>query len=248
LPDLDRGAYLAEIAAMMDGRKQRLGQHAAQTGPAWAVTALGAIPGDQASRHEWEQKAASIGAYREMFGYQHPADPIGPEPSHDSPDQRAAWHEAFLALGPTDGPDVRAMPDGRLWLVRDTYTAETDWAPQHVGKELRLVRLGAANAELDAIRAGAEAEIACKQGDHERAGRHESWAASYRAMRADIWRRRKSLLRPRPTGPSGSAPPSTAVTSPSPPTPSCAAAIPASGSSGCGALSPNRFLTPSARS
>jgi hypothetical protein len=34
LPDPDRQAYLAEIAAMMVGRKQRLGQHAAQTTPA----------------------------------------------------------------------------------------------------------------------------------------------------------------------------------------------------------------------
>jgi hypothetical protein len=118
-----------------------------------------------------------------MYGYQHPDDPIGPEPSHDSPDQRAAWHEAFLAFGPADGPDVRGMPDGRLWLVRDTYTAETHWAPRHVGKELRLVRLGATNAELDAVRASAEAETARKDGDHPRAARHEGWAASYRAMR-----------------------------------------------------------------
>jgi hypothetical protein len=184
LPDPDRRAYLAQIAAMMDGRKQRLGQHAAQTAPAWAVRALGPVPGDGAARQQWVQKAASIGAYREMYGFSHPSDPIGSEPSHDCPDQRAAWHEAFLALGPADGPDVRAMPDGRLWLIRDTYTAETCWAPQHVGKELRLVRLGAANAELDAIRASAEAETACKQGDHDRAGRHQAWAASYRAMRA----------------------------------------------------------------
>ena len=78
-----------------------------------------------------------------MYGYDHPDDPIGPEPSREAPDQRAAWHEAFTALGPVDGPDVRAMTDGRLWLLRDTYTAETAWAPRHVGKELRLVRLGA---------------------------------------------------------------------------------------------------------
>jgi len=183
LPDPDRRAYLAEIAAMMDGRIQRLGGHAAETAPAWAVKALGPVPDDQGAHHEWVRKASSIGAYREMYGYQHPSDPIGPEPSYDSPDQRAAWHEAFLALGPADGPDVRTMPDGRLWLVRDTYTAETCWAPQHVGKELRLVRLGAAKAELDAIRADAEADAARKAGDHERAGRHEFWAASYRAMR-----------------------------------------------------------------
>jgi hypothetical protein len=183
LPDPGRQAYLAEIAAMMDGRKQRLGEHAAQTAPAWAVKALGTVPEDQAARQDWERKAASIGAYREMYGYQHPADPIGPEPGHDSLDQRAAWHEAFLALDVADGPDVRGMPDGRLWLIRDTYAAETCWAPRHVGKELRLVRLGAANAELDAIRADAEADAARKAGDHERAGRHEFWAASYRAMR-----------------------------------------------------------------
>ena len=38
LPDPDRQAYLAQIAAMMDDRTRRLGQHAAQTSPAWAVT------------------------------------------------------------------------------------------------------------------------------------------------------------------------------------------------------------------
>jgi hypothetical protein len=55
-----------------------------------------------------------------MYGYDHPGDPIGPEPSHQAPDQRAAWHEAFAALGPVSEPGVRAMPDGRLWLLRDT--------------------------------------------------------------------------------------------------------------------------------
>ena len=100
LPDPERRAYLAEIAAMMDDRKQRLGQHAAQIAPAWAITALGPVPDDAAVRQEWERKAASIAAYREMYGYDDPDDPIGPEPTRDTPDQRAAWHEAFLALGP----------------------------------------------------------------------------------------------------------------------------------------------------
>jgi hypothetical protein len=75
------------------------------------------------------------------------------------------------------------MPDGRLWLIRDTYSAETCWAPRHVGKELRLVRMGAQNAELDAIRSRAEAEAARKTGDLDRAGRHERWAVAYQAMR-----------------------------------------------------------------
>ena len=193
LPDPGRHAYLTEIAAMMDDRKQRIGQHTAQHPPPWAIKALGPVPAGPAARQEWQNKASSIGAYRETYGYDHPDDPIGPEPTRDAPDQRAAWHEAFLALGPADGPDVRAMPDGRLWLIRDTYAAETAWAPRHVGKELRLARLGAANADRDAIRAGAEADAARKTGDHDRAARHEVLAASYRAM-SDHYRQQETTF------------------------------------------------------
>jgi AAA domain/TrwC relaxase len=186
-------AYIAEIAVMMDDRKQRLGQHAAEAAPAWAIKALGPVPDTPAARRDWERKASSIGAYREMFGYEHPDDPIGPEPSHQTPDQRAAWHEAFLALGPADGPDVRAMPDGRLWLIRDTYAAETAWAPRHVGKELRLARLGIAHADQGAIRSAAEAQAARKDDDYDRAGRHDDLAASYRAMR-DRYRQQETIF------------------------------------------------------
>jgi hypothetical protein len=178
---------------MMDDRKQRLGQHTVQIGPAWAVTTLGPIPDDPAAHRDWETKAASIAAYRETYGYDHPDDPIGPEPTSQTPEQRAAWYEAFLALGPADGPDVRAMPDGRLWLIRDTYATETAWAPRHVGRELRLARLGAANADLGAIRAAAEADAARKDGDHERAGRHQDLAASYRAM-CERYRQQESVF------------------------------------------------------
>jgi hypothetical protein len=168
---------------MMDDRTRRLGQHTAQTTPAWAIQALGPVPADPAGRQDWERQAASIAAYREMYGYDHPGDPIGPEPSHQAPDQRAAWHQAYAALGSASGPDIRAMPDGRLWLLRDSYAAQTAWAPRHVGKELRLARLGAFDAALGVIRAGAEADAARKTGDHDRAARHEHLAASYRALR-----------------------------------------------------------------
>ena len=95
----------------MDDRTRRLGQHAARTASAWGITALGPVPADPAARRDWERQAAPIAAYREMYGYGHPGDPIGPEPSQQAPDQRAAWYQAFLALGPAAGPDVRAMPD-----------------------------------------------------------------------------------------------------------------------------------------
>ncbi|HEY6315854.1 MAG TPA: hypothetical protein VIY52_34305 [Streptosporangiaceae bacterium] len=193
LPDPDRRAYLAQIAAVMDGRTQRLGQYAARTMPAWAIAALGPIPADPPARRDWERKAASIAAYRETYGYEHPDDPIGPEPCREAPAQRAAWYEAFLALGPADGPDVRTMPDGRLWLIRDTYAAETTWAPRHVGKELRLSRLGAFDAALGALRADAEAQAARKADDHGRAGWHEALAASYRVLR-DLYQQREQTF------------------------------------------------------
>jgi hypothetical protein len=167
----------------MDDRTRRLGQYTAEIAPAWAITALGTVPADPADRRHWEHRAAAIAAYREMYGYEHPGDAIGPEPSENVPDQRAAWHQAFTVLGPVDGPDVRGMPDGRLWLLRDAYAAETAWAPRHVGRELRLARLGAADAGQGAIRAAAEANAARKADDHAWARRHEKLAASYRAMR-----------------------------------------------------------------
>ena len=93
LPDPARQAYLTEIAVLMDDRTRRLGQHTARTASAWAVTALGPVPADPAARRDWERKAALIAAYREMYGYDHPGDPIGPEPSQQAPDQRAAWRQ-----------------------------------------------------------------------------------------------------------------------------------------------------------
>ena len=193
LPDPTRHAYLTGIAALMDDRTRRLGQHTAQTAPAWAITALGQVPADPGTRQDWGRKAASIAAYREMYGYHHPGDPIGPEPSHQAPDQRAAWHQAYLALGPAARPDVRTMPDGRLWLLRDTYAAQTAWAPRHVGKELRLSRLGAFDAALSTIRADAEAQAAVKVGDRDRADRHRTLATSYRALRDHYQQQEQTL-------------------------------------------------------
>ena len=196
LPDPGRQAYLTQIAALMDDRTRRLGRYTAQTAPAWATQALGLVPAAPVApvaRRDWEHKAAAIAAYRETYGFDHPGDPIGPEPSQQAPDQRAAWHEAFAALSPANGPDTRALSDGRLWLLRDTYAAETVWAPRHTGKDLRLSRLAAIDADLGAIRADAETAAARKVGDHARAARHEHLAASYRALR-DFYQQREQTF------------------------------------------------------
>jgi hypothetical protein len=78
LADPERYAYLTQIAAAMDERKVRIGEHAADCPPAWAINVLGAVPEDPSARLEWQQRASSIGAYRELYGYQHPSTRLGP--------------------------------------------------------------------------------------------------------------------------------------------------------------------------
>ncbi len=193
IADPERRAYAAQIAVMMDARKDRIGEQAAEHALPWAVGALGPVPDDPIDRLNWQQRASSIGAYRELSGYDHPADPIGPEPVTVAPDMRAAWHEALAALSPVDGPDVRGMPDGTLLHLRDTYPIETAWAAQWTGDELRQVRLGAAEARLAAIRASAEADIAGRQGQHEKASQQQVLAASYQAMH-DAYTERETVF------------------------------------------------------
>ncbi|HCU97206.1 MAG TPA: hypothetical protein DHU96_32645 [Actinobacteria bacterium] len=106
-PDLNR--YMTDLAAAMDDRVRRLGEHAAVARPLWATRALGDLPADPCKRAEWQARAATIGAYRELYGYGNPADPIGPEPARTSPEARADWHTAFAALGKVDGIDLRGL-------------------------------------------------------------------------------------------------------------------------------------------
>jgi hypothetical protein len=49
IADPERRAYAAEIA-LMDARKNRIGEHAAETAPPWAVNALGPVPGHPLDR------------------------------------------------------------------------------------------------------------------------------------------------------------------------------------------------------
>jgi conjugative relaxase-like TrwC/TraI family protein len=193
IADPDRRAYVAEIAAMMDTRTDRIGEHAAAHPQPWAVGALGLVPAHPADRLAWQKRAAAIGAWRELSGYDHPTDPIGPEPAAAAPDVRAAWHQALAALGPADGPDVRGMPDGRLLHLRDTYPVETAWAPSHVGDELRQVRAAVWDARLAGLRAAADAGAAAQRGDHAQAAVKHALAVGYQALE-QAYRQREAVF------------------------------------------------------
>jgi hypothetical protein len=177
----------------MDERRDRIGEHAVQHQPTWAVKALGPAPADPGERERWRERASAVGAYLEVFSYDDDRQPIGPEPVADHPDKRALWHEAWRALGPIDGTGLRDRADGSLWLIRDQYQAETAWAPKHVARELGYVRASAEDAWLRVIRSQAEAEAARKAGDTELAARHEQQAERSR-LQESAYRMQETIL------------------------------------------------------
>ena len=176
----DVTAYLRRLAEMIDARIARLGEHAAATAPTWATRALGPVPEDPAARADWQERAAAVAAYREWYGYDNTADPIGPAPGKTSPEARVAWQGALAALGTVDGMDLRHLTDGDLLARRAMYERETAWAPPHVGDELRLSRMTVAEARERIIRAGHELRAA--NGPDARTA-HEENRAIWEAMR-----------------------------------------------------------------
>ena len=236
IPDPERRAYAAQIAAMMDARKDRIGEHAADSALPWAVSALGPVPGHPVDRLAWQRKASSIGAYRELSGYHHPDEPIGPEPTAAAPDIRAAWHEALAALGPVDGPDVRGMPDGTLLHLRDTYPIETGrsgsatnsarsasappkpaWRPSAPAPRPAPPSTRVSMTKLIISRFSRPATRPCT-----------TPTQSARPCSPPSW----------PPGPTGSRPPAPSGSWPWPPTPICAAAIPNSSIRRCARPNP----------
>jgi hypothetical protein len=177
----DRREYLSQLAKAMDDRTRRLGEHMAEARPGWAERALGPVPDDPARQQAWQDRAAKVASYREMFGYSDPDEPIGPEPVN-SPEARQHWHAAFAAMRPADGQDLRGLSDGQLLMRRGSYERETAWAPQWVADQLRQVRTGADTAEREAVLSSARAEAARKQEKHDQAQLHDTLAGSYHAM------------------------------------------------------------------
>ena len=179
-PELAR--YMAEIATAMDDRQRRIGEHAAREAPLWATQALGRVPGDSQQRAEWEVKAAKLGAYREMFGWDHPGEAIGPEPAATFPEARAGWHAAFAVMARVEGIDVRHLSDGQLLARRRVYEAETSWAPKHVAEELRAARRQEQFGKVEVTRHAYEAAAAARRGEHDAAKLHQGAARSWTAL------------------------------------------------------------------
>jgi hypothetical protein len=73
------------------------------------------VPGDPIERTDWIRRAGAAAAYREERGYTHETEAIGPAPERGSPEQRASWHAAYVALRMPDAArEVAAASDGDL--------------------------------------------------------------------------------------------------------------------------------------
>jgi TrwC relaxase/AAA domain len=181
-PDTDR--YAAELAEAMTDRQRRLGEHAAEHPPAWAH-ALGPVPEHPLDRAAWEHKAGQVAAYREMWGWTHPAEPIGPRPGPHSPEARGSWQAAAEALGRQPG-DLSEHSDGQLWAWRSSFAREMAWAPRYQGEELAMVRGEIRRAQVDADRARRDAQAADTDEARQRLAERATVAERWEQMTRDV--------------------------------------------------------------
>ena len=82
--DSELGRYMAEVAAAMDDRQRRLGEHAAREAPLWAVRALGQVPGQAEARAGWQAKPGSSAPTERCSAGTTPARPSAPSPARRS--------------------------------------------------------------------------------------------------------------------------------------------------------------------
>jgi hypothetical protein len=139
-------------------------------------------------RLEWTRRAAVIEHYRGRYGIED--DDLGPEPTSSTPEMRARWWDAMRAAHKSDQVDFRELPDASLVHMVESYKTETAWAPPHVGRQLREVRMGAETVRLQAVRAEAEAQSAADQAVAER---HADLARQARAL-GTLYRAQERVL------------------------------------------------------
>jgi conjugative relaxase-like TrwC/TraI family protein len=188
-PEADR--FARELATAMDERVSLLGNQVAMDRPAWALRYLGEVPADPVERAEWTGRAGAVAAYREERGYADEVEAIGPAPERGSPEQRASWHAAYVALElPGEGREVAAATDGELLARRAAYERDTTWAPPYVADELRDAHIAEDTYRADAVLAWHRADAAPDEAGRAGALRE---AEEYGALAQEIGAYREAL-------------------------------------------------------
>jgi hypothetical protein len=159
--------------------------------PVWALRYLGEVPADPVDRAEWTWRAGAAAAYREERGYAEEAEAIGLAPEPGSPEQRASWHAACIALElPDEGREVAAAMDGELWAWRAAYERDIMWAPPYVADELRDAHIAEDTYWADAVLAWHRADTAADQAERTHVLRE---AGEYGALAQEVGAYREAL-------------------------------------------------------
>ncbi|WP_162606107.1 AAA family ATPase, partial [Jiangella aurantiaca] len=153
--------YLTALDEAAADRRRQLGTEAAEDAPAWAVDALGQVPDDAAERVEWEHRAGTVAAYREATGWDDEREAIGPAAGLSSTERRAAWHEAWTALGrPDTTTEEHGLTDGALRNRVRAWQRAQEWAPADVYGEMRETGQQAQHRRQQAAVLDARADVA----------------------------------------------------------------------------------------
>jgi len=158
--DAEMTDFLDRTDAALDARRERLGEHMANHPPAWALRALGVVPGDDAGRQAWADLAGGFEGYREARNFESDETPIGPCPPTTEPEMRAWWLDLDQALGTAEESRARGLTEGQLRVRRTGGLRDTTWAPPEVAREMGVAhgtetgyRLAAAHHLLHARKA-----------------------------------------------------------------------------------------------
>jgi len=175
-----RGEFAREVGAALDAREVVLGERQAEAPEPWALDRLGPVPQeDPLAREEWMQRAGTVAAYREAY-VDAPGTTIGPMPQAGAVYQRAAWDEAFQALGTSDEErQIATADDDALRRMVDTYEDEKKWAPAWMRDEQRDANQGRDHYDVQARLADAKAGRAA---DGESAEQQRVRAEAYREL------------------------------------------------------------------
>ncbi len=134
-------------------------------------------------RAEWVQRAGAVAAYREAYGWDHPARPVAEqEPEATDPEHRAAWQEALAALAIWDGIDVRDMDRAGLEARMAMAERTAGLMGPDVTDDLRIAREAEAEAREQSWRAG---ELAAAADTPQQARQHLANKAIWEAQLAN---------------------------------------------------------------
>ena len=83
--------FLSQTTAAMDGQVDRLGPLVAESRPLWVLETFDEVPEYPQERLRGSTRPGRVEKYREG-SWDHPTEPIGPEPAMATPEKRSAYY------------------------------------------------------------------------------------------------------------------------------------------------------------